>query len=74
MPGICMSMREMNFSHWKLPEVSFRNRSVNLQVMLAMGLGNPPAVGIWTIIPGSFGSRPVQKPDTQPVRGPNMDP
>jgi len=42
-------------------------------VVLAMGLGNLPAVRIWTTKIGLFGSRPVQKPDPLPVGRPNPD-
>jgi hypothetical protein len=37
--------------------------SSGIWLLLSMGLGNPPAVGVWTTQTGLFGSRPVQKPD-----------
>jgi len=36
---------------------------VELQLVLATCLGNPPAVRMWTTNTGRFGSRPAQKPE-----------
>jgi len=43
-------------------------------VVLGMCQGNPPAVWVWTGKTGRFGSRPVQKPDLQPLGGTNLYP
>jgi len=42
--------------------------------MLATGLGNRPAVRVWTARTGRFGSRPIQKPDPLTLGRPNLDP
>jgi hypothetical protein len=47
---------------------------VNLEVVLATGPGNPPAVRVRTGKTVRFGSRTVQKPDPQRLGGPNPDP
>jgi hypothetical protein len=44
------------------------------EVVLAMSLGNPPAVRAWTGKTVLFSSRTVQKPDPQRLRGSNLDP
>ena len=46
----------------------------DIQLVLATGPGNPPAVWVWTSKTGRFGSRPVQKPNTLTLGGPNPDP
>jgi hypothetical protein len=43
-------------------------------LVLAMGLGNRPAVRVWTGKMVLFCSRPVQKPDLQLLGGPNPYP
>jgi len=45
-----------------------------LQLVLATGFGNLPAVWVWTAKTSRFGSRPIQKPDPLPLGGPNPDP
>ena len=45
-----------------------------VQLVLATGLGNPPAVRLWTGKTVRFGSRPVQKPDPELIGGPNPFP
>jgi hypothetical protein len=45
-----------------------------IQLVLATGPGNPPAVRVRTGKTVRFGSRTVQKPDPQRLGGPNPDP
>jgi len=49
-------------------------RAAPSEVVLAMGPGNLPAVGVWTRKTVRFGSRPRQNPDPQPLHGPNPYP
>ena len=47
---------------------------MTLEVVLATGPGNPPAVRVWTAITGRFSSRTAQLPDPLTLGGPNPDP
>jgi len=51
---------------------SFKHRGIWL--VLATGLGNLPAVWVWTARTDRFGSRPGQKPDPLTHGGPSTDP
>jgi hypothetical protein len=44
------------------------------RLVIATGLGDQPAVRIWTTETGQFGSRPVQKPNLLTLGRPNLDP
>jgi hypothetical protein len=46
----------------------------HLVVVIGMGTGNPPAVRVWTGTTVQFGSKPIQKPDPELLRGPNPYP
>jgi len=54
-------------------EVSTTEAIQILRVVLATGPGNPSAVRAWTRKTVRFGSRTIQKPDSQHLGGPNPD-
>jgi len=47
---------------------------ITIQLVLATGPGNPPAVRVWAAKTGRCGSRTVQKPDPLTLGVPNPDP
>ena len=59
---------------WRCTCENHNRASLEIHLVLATGLGNPPAVRVWTAKTSRFGSRPVQKPDPLTLGGPNPDP
>jgi len=47
---------------------------ISLQLVIATGRGNLPAVPVWTAETGRFGSKPGQIPDPLTLGRPNPDP
>jgi len=54
--------------------LQWHKETYEADLVLATGPGNLPAVRVWTAKTDWFGSRTVQKPDTQTLGGPNPDP
>jgi hypothetical protein len=58
---------------WEQMEVLVTNVGVPV-IVLATGVGNPPAVQVRTAMTVWFGSKPIQNPDPLHLCGPNLHP
>jgi len=77
MPNLHFESSKRPLPKHRLSSISIRNNRsffTLIQVVLATGPFNPPAVRVQIAKTVRFGSKPVQKPDPLHLGGPNPDP